>query len=70
MGHYVLLFSISGMGSFVCPGAQTLPQCLIYQDLYLPSPESLGERQSALAKADSNRRPVGPQLNTPTTRPR
>ena len=51
LGHDALLFSISGMGSFICPVAQTRLDIVVRH------------------KADLNRRPVGPQPNTPSTRP-
>ena len=62
LGYDALLFSISGTGSF-----------LTYQSLLLTQSWTTGGKVKEVKvlwyKADSNRRPVGPQSNTPTTRP-
>ena len=66
--HYALLFSISGTGSFICPVAQT--RLDIPRPFFTQSWTTGGKVKVLQHKADSKRRPVGPQWNTLSTRPR
>ena len=65
-GHDTLLFSMSDTGSFIWPVTQTAGYTKAFD---YPVMDQWGKVKVLRHEADSNRRPVGPQSNTPTTRP-